>query len=87
MDINQIKNVVTVYKESINRKGVIKPIRYTDNEVADHHGRYPHLLWMCDEILNGNVTDEKAHRWLGFIQGVLWDDCAYTISQMKDHNR
>lgn len=87
MNINQIKQVVTGYRDSIHRRGVHAPKRYTDDEVADYHGRYPHLLWMCEEILSGAVDGEKAHRWIGFIQGVLWDDCQYTIAQMKEQNR
>lgn len=32
----------------------------------------PHLVWMCDEIISNLVfTPSKAHRWIGFIQGVL----------------
>lgn len=30
---------------------------------------------------------EKAFRWLGFIQGVLWCESVYSIEAMKDHNR
>lgn len=87
MDINQIKQAVTIYKESLNRRGYITSQRYLDTEIANYDGRYSHLLWMCEEILNDKVTGEKVHRWLGFIQGVLWDDCQVTIAQLKDHNR
>lgn len=72
MDINQIKQVVAGYKDSFTRKGYVKAIRYDANEVANHQGIYPHLLWMCQEILDDKVDGEKSHRWLGFIQGVLW---------------
>jgi hypothetical protein len=30
-----------------------------------------HLRWMIEELRSGRVTGEKAHRWLGFVQGVL----------------
>ncbi|MEK7519908.1 MAG: hypothetical protein AAB581_01530, partial [Patescibacteria group bacterium] len=30
---------------------------------------------------------EKAFRWLGFIQGVLWTNRVYTLSDLKNHNR
>lgn len=85
--MNQIHKVVSIYKESIHRRGVYAAKRYSSEEVADHHGRYPHLLWMCEEILSGKVDGEKAHRWLGFVQGVLFDDGQYTISQLQDHNK
>lgn len=29
---------------------------------------------------------EKAHRWLGFIQGVLWMAGCYTLDQLKEHS-
>lgn len=31
----------------------------------------PHLAWMLQEIREGKVREDKAHRWLGFVQGVL----------------
>lgn len=30
---------------------------------------------------------EKAFRWLGFIQGILWCNEVYSIDEMKEHNR
>jgi hypothetical protein len=30
---------------------------------------------------------EKAHRWLGFIQGVLWMAGAFTLNELKEHSR
>lgn len=32
-------------------------------------------------------TQEKAMRWLGFVQCQLWNDGFYTIDQMREHNR
>ena len=29
----------------------------------------------------------KIHRWIGFIQGVLWVEGIYTIDEMGEHNR
>lgn len=87
MTLDQIKEVVALYRASFVRQGVVTAQKYSEEEVVNHHGRYLHLLYMCDEILAGNVQGEKAHRWLGFLQGVLWDDGKFTIGQMKDHNR
>lgn len=47
-----------------------------------------HTRWMCHEVegfLDSNL--EKANRWLGFIQGVLWFSGYATIDQLKDDNR
>lgn len=30
---------------------------------------------------------EKAFRWLGFMQGVLWAEGVYAIDELKDHNK
>jgi hypothetical protein len=34
-----------------------------------------------------NEEEGKLMRWLGFIQGVLWERKAYTLSKLKGHNR
>lgn len=39
-----------------------------------------HLLWMLRQNLDG----DKRHRWLGFIQGVLWILGDKTIHQLRD---
>jgi hypothetical protein len=48
-----------------------------------------HTMWMCVEaqkfVDEGRV--EKAMRWLGFIQGVLWMSQARTLAQLKDDSR
>lgn len=38
-----------------------------------------HCGWMLNEIVVGNVTGEKAHRWLGYAQGVL---CANGVADL-----
>lgn len=30
-----------------------------------------HIHWMLNGIIDGYVTGEKAHRWLGFAQGYM----------------
>lgn len=48
-----------------------------------------HQLYLCDSIeqflKDGRL--EKAMRWLGFLQGTLCACGAYTIEQLKYHNR
>ncbi len=47
-----------------------------------------HLLSMCDQVEEmieaGRV--EKAMRWLGFMQGVLWAQGSFTLNELKGHN-
>jgi hypothetical protein len=32
---------------------------------------YDHIEWMLEGIEGGYIQDEKAHRWLGWAQGVI----------------
>jgi len=48
-----------------------------------------HVLWMCGEVQTFLVEGryDKANRWLGFIQGVLWVLGIYSIPELQEHNR
>jgi hypothetical protein len=47
-----------------------------------------HIAWMCDRLIKiANEGDvEKAGRWLGFIQGVLFMMGEYSIDEFRTHN-
>lgn len=46
-----------------------------------------HLLSMCDQIETFMEEDvEKAMRWLGFMQGVLWLNGSFTLNELRRHN-
>jgi len=48
-----------------------------------------HVLWMCDEI-DDFVRDQrwdKANRWIGFIQGVLWMTGVASIDESRKINQ
>lgn len=48
-----------------------------------------HLNYMCVEaqkfVDEGRV--EKAMRWLGFLQGVLWESGEFSLDDLKNHSR
>lgn len=46
-----------------------------------------HLLWMLEQIQHGEVTGEKAHRWVGYVQGVLVALHVTSVEEMRDLNR
>lgn len=46
-----------------------------------------HAAWMLQGIASGYVQHEKAHRWLGYAQGLLVVHGAATLEQMKEVNR
>ncbi len=92
MNVEQVLEVVSLYRGMMGFAGDMA-------EKADHDdyptrgGQVRHMLFMCDEIekmLEGVVHDvakqEKAMRWLGFMQGVLWSQGVYKLSEMRAHN-
>lgn len=59
------------------------------NEHSKNHIAFRHILRMIPQIrvfLDENRR-EKVMRWLGFIQGILWNQGIYMIDELKDHNR
>ena len=54
------------------------------NIAWQYHGLHPHV----DDMLEGSpATKDKAMRWLGFIQGVLWAGNIRTLEQLKEDSR
>lgn len=86
MTVDQIIKIVDSYSERLKKAG-FSP----QNTAKDNLGSLmapQHVLWMCNEIKTIAPKDmEKACRWLGFIQGVLWVRGTYTISEMREHTR
>ena len=46
-----------------------------------------HLFWMIGKILDGEVTGEAAHRWLGWIQYGACLSGTIGLDQLRDLNR
>lgn len=53
----------------------------------EFEGREEHLVWMLDGIIQGYIQHEKAHRWIGFVQGVLVGRNLATVEHLKKINR
>jgi hypothetical protein len=68
--------------------GFVSPERCPSSVVdPDSLTARKHVLWMCEQIKTYAKTDiEKAMRWLGFVQGVLWTSQSVTIDAMKADN-
>jgi hypothetical protein len=73
----------------------VRPEKLADNfylvpSVFINRGaRLRHIAWMCKEV-RAFVTQgrrEKAMRWLGFIQGVIWSTGLFSLDQIKNHVR
>lgn len=54
-----------------------------NDALGENKASKEHLLWMLDGILYGYIQDDKAHRWLGYVQGVLVAFCVATVESMK----
>lgn len=63
--------------------------RYEIKMTETSHPNKDKIFDMCREIpvfyTEGRV--EKAMRWLGFVQGLLFSARTYTLDELKDHNR
>lgn len=48
-----------------------------------------HLAWMCEQAIDfvAEGRMEKAMRWLGFIQGVLWALGIKTLNELRDDSK
>ena len=46
-----------------------------------------HLCWMLNGIIQGYIQNEKAHRWLGFVQGALVVRDLATVEDLKGINK
>lgn len=42
----------------------------------------PHLLWMLHKVLDME-DEQKAHRWIGYVQGVLVCEYECTLDEMR----
>jgi hypothetical protein len=86
MTRNQIIELAKKYKtEIIDRKKL--PKEYDKFiHVADGRGTLEHAAWMCEQIEKCTFDIEKINRWLGFVQGVLWNNSYRSIEEMCQEN-
>lgn len=54
---------------------------------TDTHVELYHITWMLEGIIAGYVQHEKAHRWLGWAQGVIVSRKIKTVQTMKQINK
>ena len=45
-----------------------------------------HAMWMLNGIFEGYIQNEKAHRWLGYAQGILVASEVVSLDDMKNIN-
>lgn len=85
MSPNQIIELMRYYTRILG----VDPARSdTKSHNRDSNTALRHIVWMCGEVIEFAETQRmaKAHRWIGFIQGVLWSYGVLSIDQMRMHN-
>ncbi len=89
MTPERILSVVEFYRSFFKRTGIIAADCDEDSFMVDSVACLQHCHGMLDKIKTfveeGRL--EKAFRWLGFIQGVLWIQGMFTLKDLKEHNR
>lgn len=83
--------VLDIYAAALraSTKKSIEPQIYDPTHWPSWDDRCAHMLWMMEQIRSfvhmGNL-DDKAMRWLCFIQGTMWNRGILAISDAIDHN-
>lgn len=55
-------------------------IHYVSQEDNKNPTAMHHIRWMLEQIIMNNMSDTKANRWLGYVQGIM------TMHNMIDVN-
>lgn len=80
-------HLLKIAKHYRDRFDYYRPERALEDWAPASDEIMPHVRWMLDEIpkLVDQGKIETAHMWLGFIQGVLWCEGFFPLSQLKRH--
>ena len=92
--MTQEKLLLTIDKyEKKFKEMEITPLEFPLNKLMEHHkfltlghcyAMLPDLRKFVEEGTQKKL--EKAFRWIGFIQGVLWSKGIFTIDEMRYDN-
>lgn len=91
-----LRKVVLQYVAELDQRRVSSQ-QFLTNRLSIQHDALGHVRWMLGEMM-GMIGDtdhhyistsnrEKMHRWLGFVQGVLWTERIFTIDHLRTHVR
>lgn len=85
MSPEKIKELMHFYTRTI---GADPRREMTGSKGTDRQAALHHTVWMCGQVIEFAKAQrmDKANRWIGFIQGVLWSHGVMTIDQMRRHN-
>jgi hypothetical protein len=91
MTDQQVMQVVAAYQARLSKEGY-QPSRIDFDRTTASFPRsrqLEHVAWMCTEIQAALAAGERerAMRWLGFTQGVLWAQGVFAVNELKEQNR
>lgn len=61
------------------------PLSHTIPSIDPHTGR-AHVRHMLEQIIRGDITGTKAHRWLGWVQACVCFHGGATLDELKEIN-
>lgn len=89
MKVEKVQQVINTYRKKFQELGVGQenyphevPLDSPEHGLEHCHG----MLDKMEEFLKENRMD-KVFRWLGFLQGFLWSQKIYTLTELTNHNR
>ncbi len=89
MTKEKIQEVIATYRRKFEELGAGKTSYPHEDPLdsPDHGLEHCHaMLDKMEGFLRENRMD-KVFRWLGFLQGFLWSQKIYTLSDLTSHNR
>ncbi len=59
------------------------------SKLPDKHDEYgkDHLKYMLDKLMLGDIEGEKAHRWIGWVQGCICVGGGADLETLKRINK
>ncbi len=91
MTDEQVRQVVTGYLARLTREGY-QPVQIDFDRTTlgfPRSRQLEHAAWMCVEVQRAldEQDRERAMRWFGFLQGVLWVHGLYAVNELREQNR
>lgn len=86
MTDRKLRDTLQLYCRELHVRGHA-PIENV-GDLPDENRRLNHCYWCCHQALAfiGDQTD-KAHRWLGYVQGVLHALHIFSLDELRAHSR
>lgn len=98
MTLKQLLRVLNQYDTDLGKHllgGEAQRHQALNSPSPDVYSQQQHARWMCRQAIvslkinfaaDPAQSKEKAMRWLGFIQGVLWSTGVRSIDEMRADN-